>query len=98
MENGRFTKYRKYAARVGHQWNAIRHLMAMQHEVAGHRLTAINFKIKPDEILIILRKETPKGNKVSFISASSLDDGLDVLCQLIKNKQLKWKDDRYKNG
>ena len=74
---------------------AIRHLTGLPQGKRGHRLTSIRFMFKEESILIILKKDTPKGKMVAFADAETLEGAIWVMAQLIKSKSLKWRTDKW---
>jgi hypothetical protein len=79
----------------GRNWNAVKLLTGTPHGRRGHKLTGITFTIKDDCVLITLKKTTPKGKQVAFITANTLDDALYVMASGIKAKNLRWKADKW---
>lgn len=63
--------------------------------VGGHTLKSIQIQFRETDVLIILKKDSPKGAKVAFIEANGLDDALYVMASLIKAKRVPWRDDRW---
>lgn len=82
----------------GRNWNAIRLLTGLSAGRSGHSLTQINFQFKATSVLIILKKDSPKGKMVAFLEASNLDSALFVLAYHIKSKRVPWKPDKYAKG
>ena len=81
-------------ASVINLWS-IRHLISEPHGVNGHRLTSINIHWKESTVLIILKKESPKGHQVAFLEARDLDDALFVMAHAIKSKTIRWRVDEW---
>ena len=80
----------------GRNFNAIRLLTGKTTGVKGHILRQVNFHFKDNSILIILKKDSPKGPMVAFMEAESLDDALWVVACAIKHKRIPWKPDKWR--
>lgn len=81
----------------GHNWNSIRLLTGCGKVVQKQQLVAIDMRFDVDKVLIILKKDSPKGPMVAFLETSNLDDALDVLARAIKAKAVPWKPDKYRS-
>lgn len=79
----------------GRNWNCLRLLTGLGQEKAGHRMKQINFQFKDNHILLILKKDSPKGPMVAFIECEDLDKSLWVAASLTKSKQIPWKADKW---
>jgi len=82
---------------LGQWWSAIRHLTNIPTGKSGHNLTDISFKIREKDVLVVIRKDSPKGRMVAFVDAPSLDLALWRVAQMIEAKQLGWKVDKWRN-
>lgn len=88
-------EWSRRAMENGHNWNSLRLLFGFGRPIQKHRLTAVNLSIKEDHVLIILKKESPKGPMVAFLPAQDLEDALDVMCKAIKGNTIPWKPDKW---
>lgn len=80
----------------GRNWNTIRLLTGKNAGMGGHVLRQVNFHFKGTSILIILKKDSPKGPMVAFLEAETLDDALFVLATAIKAKTIDWRPDKWR--
>jgi len=83
--------------RLGQWWSAIRLLTNIPTGKSGHNLTDISFKVREKDVLVVIRKDSPKGRMVAFVDAPSLDLALWRVAQMIEAKQLGWKVDKWRN-
>lgn len=81
----------------GRNWNAIRLLTGLANGRSGHTLQQINFHFKDATVLIIMKKDSPRGPKVAFLEANTLDDALWVAATAVKSKKVPWKDDKWRS-
>jgi hypothetical protein len=82
---------------AGRNWNSLRLLTGVGAEKEGHRLAAIDIRFKGDTVLIVLKKDSPKGPMVAFLEAMSLEDVLFVVASAIKSKAVPWKPDKFRS-
>lgn len=80
---------------TGLHWRSLIYLVRPQKGVAGHFLKEIKIQFKEDKILIILKKDSPKGPMVAFIEARRFGEVVWVMAHLIKSKQLRWRLDEW---
>lgn len=81
----------------GRNWNALKLLTGLGQERMGHRLTAVNIQLKPNSVLIILKKDSPKGAMIAFLEAKGLDEALWVMASMVKAKRIPWKPDKWRS-
>ena len=81
----------------GRNWNCLRLLTGIGQEREGHRLIAIDIRLKGTSVLIVLKKDSPKGPMVAFLEAKNLDDALYVMASAIRSKAVPWKADKYRS-
>lgn len=79
----------------GRNWNYIRLLTGHAERWTKHRLTGINFRFNADGILVVVKKDSPKGPQVAFIDGKDLDTALYNLAYGIKSKSLRWRPDKF---
>lgn len=80
----------------GRNWNSLRLLTGLGMEKTGHRLVAIDIRLKGKTILVVLKKDSPNGPMVAFLEASNLDDVLYVIASAVKAKTVPWKPDKFR--
>jgi hypothetical protein len=90
-------RYLAAAARNGYNWNSLRLLTGGEHGVKGHVLRAVDFRLQTDSVLVILKKDTPKGPMVAFVEGKDLDTALELVCHAVKSVTLSWKPDKYRS-
>jgi hypothetical protein len=81
----------------GRNWNCLRLLTGFGAEREGHKLTAIDIRFKEATILVVLKKDSPKGPQVAFLEAANLDDVLFVVASAVKSKTIPWKPDKFRS-
>jgi len=81
----------------GRNFNAVRLLTGLSAGKSGHTLRQISFQFKDETVLIVMKKDSPKGPKVAFLEAYTLDDALYVAASAIKSKTIPWKDDKWRS-
>lgn len=79
----------------GRHWNALKLLTGNARELVGHRLTAVDIRFKGETVLVMLKKESPKGPQVAFLEAKDLDDALYVMAAAVRSKTIPWKADKW---
>lgn len=80
----------------GRNWNYIKLLTGHAKRWTGHHLTGINFKFKDNEVVVVIKKDSPKGPQVAFVWGPDLDGALYNLAYEIKSKSLRWRTDKYR--
>jgi hypothetical protein len=54
-------------------------------------------RFKGTSVLVVLKKDTPKGPMVAFLEARNLDDALYVTAAAVKSKTVPWKPDKFRS-
>ena len=80
---------------LGLQMQTIRLMVGGQGGKAGHRLKGLNIKFLDDEVLLVVKKDTPKGPMVAFFGAEDLEGAMYNLALAIKAKRIDWKPDKW---
>lgn len=80
----------------GRNLNAIRLLTGLSAGRSGHILRQLNFHINEGTVLIIMKKDSPKGPMVAFLEGATLDDALYVVAAAVKSKTVPWKPDKWR--
>lgn len=80
---------------TGKHWRTLVHLIRPKSGKAGHYLTEIKIQLKQDRVLIVLKKDSPGGPQVAFVSAEDFDGAIWVLAQEITSKKLRWRVDEW---
>lgn len=96
MSDERKEAYGHNVVANGRNWNVIKLLTGVGATRKGHRLVSISIHFKTDEVLVISKKEGPKGPEVSFLAAPNIDAALYVLASSIKSKQMGWRPDKWR--
>lgn len=81
---------------TGRRWRSLVHLIRPTSGKMGHRMTEVRLQFKDDTVLLILKKDTPKGPQIAFLEAESFDTALWVLEDAVKAKRVPWKRDRWR--
>lgn len=81
----------------GRNWAAIRLMTGLTVGRSGHILRQVNFHFKDESVLVILKKDSPKGPMVAFLEGKTLDDALYVAAYAIKSRTVPWKDDKWRS-
>lgn len=79
----------------GRNINYLRLITGFGGSRKDHYLTSIQFKFRKDDILIVMKKDTPKGAMICFLEAATIDDALYNMALHIKRKNLPWKPDKW---
>jgi hypothetical protein len=82
---------------IGTNWLALRHLTGLQNGRSGHRLVSIQIQFRDSNTTMILKKDSPKGAEVAFVSGVTLEDAIWVLACEIKAKTLRWRKDEWRS-
>lgn len=80
---------------TGLSWRALVHLIRPKSGREGHYLREIRIVFKPEKVLVILKKDGPKGPQIGFIESESFDEAIWVMGQAVKAKQINWKADKW---
>lgn len=80
----------------GRNWNYIKLITGHAKRWTSHQLRAIDFKFKAEEVLIVIKKDSPTGPQVAFVSGSNADEALYNLAYGIKSKTLRWRKDKFR--
>jgi len=90
---------REYGRNVvanGRNWNYLKLVTRLQGGTKGHYLTEIRFKFTDEDVMVIVKKDSPKGPMVAFTGGPTLDHALYNLAFLVKSKGLRWKADKWR--
>lgn len=80
----------------GRNWNCLKLLTGLGAERGGHKLVAIDIRFNASTVLVLLKKDSPKGPMVAFMEAANLDDALYVVAAAVKSKTVPWKPDKFR--
>lgn len=80
---------------TGKNWRALVHLVRPRRGNQGHYLREIRLIFKPEKVLVVLKKDGPKGPQVAFLDAGNFDECLWVMAQAVTSKSLNWKEDKW---
>lgn len=97
MCEGNKTGYGHNVVANGRNWNSLKLLTGMPTGKGGHVLRAVDVRINDDGVLVVLKKDSPKGPMVAFLNAKNLDDALYVVAAGVKAKNLGWKPDKFRS-
>lgn len=61
----------------------------------GHVFKSVQIQFKDDEILVIMKKDTPKGPMVSFTSANSFIWALYNVHRGLITRKMRWMPDKW---
>lgn len=81
---------------TGSNLMALRHLVADGKERRGHKFLEIRLQWKDDSLLVILKKDSPKGPEIAFIEGDTLEEAVYVMAHMVKSKTVPWKQDKWK--
>jgi len=79
----------------GTTWATLRHLTHGNDGKDGHRLTEVRLVFKGETVLILMKKDSPKGPQVAFLEAYNLEDALEIMASGIKARNIPWKPDKW---
>jgi len=74
---------------------SIVHLLHHGRTTKGHKFKSVQVNFKEDSVLIILKKESPKGPQIAFVEARSFTAALWGMQQEITSKRIAWKADKW---
>lgn len=81
---------------VGSNMLALRHLISDGETVRGHRFREIRVQWKDDSVLVILKKDSPKGPQIAFLEGIGFEEAIYITASAIKAKSVPWKLDKWK--
>ena len=81
---------------TGKSLRTLIHLIHHGRVTKGHRLKSFSLQFKEGSVLIVLKKESPKGDQVAFIEAEgSMTAALWCMERAVKSKRVPWKQDKW---